>query len=528
MNKGCLVALREYHENLRTKTFWIGIFFFPLVLVLSIAVPRFLESQKEVRRFAVVDRSGWLAQRVLEDADLPDLEAVLRDLRGRAAAGEDDPAWPEQIRTLAGELGKVPEDQLRGIAESLARAQEALTLHPEALASLPPAQREQIEHELESFQAWWRGLSAEDARGLESVDLARQKYDYVHAPEAQDETAWAEQALARGEIFAWFEIDGDPVTGEGRFLYHSRNLTDGNLRNWFQKHVNDVVQSRRFETEKIREDVVRKIQKPLVFTETITDETGQAREAGSRDKASQFLPMAFVYLLWISVFMVAQMLLTNTIEEKSNRTIEVLLSSVSPLQLMSGKIGGIAATGLTVVLSWLVFFFLVVKVGLPLFGIAPPFDLAPLLANPRYILGFVVYFLLGYLLYAGILVGLGSVCNSLKEAQNLMMPVSVMLMLPLFAMFPVVNDPNSTLARVLSYVPTLTPFVMMNRAAGPPPLMDYVCTTIILLVTILLVFWAAAKIFRIGILMTGKPPRLGEILRWLRAPIGVIPDRSDD
>ena len=160
-------------------------------------------------------------------------------------------------------------------------------------------------------------------------------------------------------------------------------------------------------------------------------------------------------------------------------------------------------------------------------GIQPPFDPTFLLTDPVYLSSFVIYFLLGYLLYAALLVGIGSVCNSLKEAQNLMMPVSVVLMLPLFAMIPVGRDPNGTLARILSYIPPMTPFVMMNRAAGPPSTMDYALTGALLLGTIVMFFWGAAKIFRIGILMTGKPPKMREVFRWLRAPVGSVPARTD-
>ena len=85
---------------------------------------------------------------------------------------------------------------------------------------------------------------------------------------------------------------------------------------------------------------------------------------------------------------------------------------------------------------------------------------------------------------------------------------------------PIYKDPNGTLARVMSYIPIFTPFAMMNRAGGPPPVIDYVLTTILLLASILVAFWAAAKVFRIGVLMTGKPPKLREILRWVRAPVG--------
>ena len=94
-------------------------------------------------------------------------------------------------------------------------------------------------------------------------------------------------------------------------------------------------------------------------------------------------------------------------------------------------------------------------------------------------------------------------------------------------MMPVARDPNGTLARVLSFVPPFTPFVMMNRAAGPPSAFEYAATTILLVASLAAVYWGAAKIFRIGILMTGKAPKPGEILKWLRVPVGLVPERQD-
>ena len=92
-------------------------------------------------------------------------------------------------------------------------------------------------------------------------------------------------------------------------------------------------------------------------------------------------------------------------------------------------------------------------------------------------------------------------------------------MLPILLMVPIGRDPNGTLAQVLSYIPPLTPFVMMNRAAAPPSTFEYLSTTILLIISIILALWVAAKIFRIGILLTGKPPGAMEILRWLKAPV---------
>src|SRR5581483_1205381 len=129
---------------------------------------------------------------------------------------------------------------------------------------------------------------------------------------------------------------------------------------------------------------------------------------------------------------------------------------------------------------------------------------------------FSLYFLLGYLLYAGLILSLGSVCNTLKEAQSYMGIITMIMMVPLLTMTYIPTDPNGVVARLLSWVPIYTPFTMMNRAAADPPLIDLIGTLVLLVASTVGVLWMAGKIFRIGILRTGQPPKIVEMLRWVR------------
>lgn len=361
------------------------------------------------------------------------------------------------------------------------------------------------------------------------ADGAR-RFTLVEVSAAPDDPA-TEDSLNRRvrdeELFAYFVIGADPVGGSSGSLYLSRNLTDSDLRDWFGERVTAAVRTRRLERERIDPAVAAWIQEPVQFEVRKVTGTGEAAEVTARDKLRQWAPLVFVYLLWIGVFSISQMLLTNTVEEKSNRVIEVLLSSVSPVELMAGKIVGIAQTGLTIIVAWILSFLLIARYVPGWMGVPAAIDLTVLANDPVYLTSFVAYFLLGYLLFAAMLVGIGAVCNTLKEAQNLMGPITILLIVPLFAMVPIGRDPNGTLARVLSFIPPFTPFVMMNRAAGPPALWEYIATTALLLVSIVGALWAAAKVFRIGVLLTGKPPKLGEVLRWVRAPVGMAPVRRD-
>jgi ABC-2 type transport system permease protein len=429
MRKIWLVAQREFMENARTKSFWIGILIFPIILTLAIVVPTLLEKTRDARRFAVVDRSGWVL-----DAVRPSLpERATRFVLVEESVDPDDPAVEERLNEM----------------------------------------------------------------------------------------------VRDNELFAYFIIGPEPIEGSTGSQYLSRNLTDDDLRDWFGELVTATVRVRRLEREQIDPAIAEWIQAPLRFEARKVTGTGDAEEVSVQDRVRQFAPIGFVYMLWIAIFTIAQMLLTNTVEEKSNRIIEVLLSSVSPVELMAGKIAGIAQTGLALIGTWVVAFVVIIKWAPRMLGAPASLDLSIVTRDPVYLASFVAYFLLGYLLFAAILVGIGAVCNTLKEAQNLMGPITILLIVPLMAMFPIGQDPNGTLAKVMSFIPPFTPFVMMNRAAGPPELWEYAATTALLVVSIFLALWAAAKVFRVGVLLTGKPPRIREIIRWIRAPVGTVAVRKD-
>ena len=127
---------------------------------------------------------------------------------------------------------------------------------------------------------------------------------------------------------------------------------------------------------------------------------------------------------------------------------------------------------------------------------------------------FSIYFLLGYLMYAAFILSVGSVCNTIKEAQSYMGVLTMIMMVPLLTMTFIPKDPNGALARILSWIPFYTPFTMMNRATADPPLVDLIGTFLLLLTTTVLALWMSGKIFRLGILRTGQPPKIIEMLRW--------------
>jgi ABC-2 type transport system permease protein len=494
-SKSILVAQREYLENVRTKTFWIGILAFPVILVISIGAGWVLNKFKETKSYAVVDLSvEHLGPQVERAAREPDMLAFARLLQGDKALGQQLLAIQKQLAPELQQLGKDPKELPDGkLADSVA----------EAYLQLPATAFAQLQES---------GANLATAHKYLRRELGDLQLEGLSPEEQQQRLG---QLVSQGKLFAYFTIGADPEKSLDDFRYVSNNSTDSELRGWYADAATKVVQKLRIKAAGIDAELARRLQERVRFKEQSADATGQTKDTTLADKANKYAPVGFVYLLWIAVFTAAQMLLTNTVEEKSNRIIEVLLSSVSPLQLMAGKVWGIAATGLTIVGSWVLCALLGVWLTPKL---VPGFDfpLMAVIGDPLYLASFVGYFLGGYLLYAAILVGLGSVTNSLKEAQNLLQPVFIVLIIPLVSMMFVVQEPNGLVAKVLSYVPLFTPFTMMNRAGGPPSLVEYIVTSVLLLVSIWIAFKLAGKVFRVGILMTGKPPKLREILGWLR------------
>ena len=223
----------------------------------------------------------------------------------------------------------------------------------------------------------------------------------------------------------------------------------------------------------------------------------------------------FFFLIYVSIFIYGAFVMRGVLEEKNNRIVEVIVSSVKPTDLMLGKILGIGLVGLTQYAIWGVLAALITLPGvvglMGMTGGLPPIPLETIAA-------FVVFFLLGYFLYSSLYAALAAPFNSEQEAQQFSMIPGMMLILASTTWFFAFNSPNGTLAQVLSFFPFTAPLLMFMRiSVQPPPLWQIGLSVAILLGTILLVAWLAGRIYRVGILMYGKKPTLPEIVRWARA-----------
>jgi len=298
-------------------------------------------------------------------------------------------------------------------------------------------------------------------------------------------------------------LRSDPGTNQFE-LYISPGLTRKHSEVLKDSIARAVVRARSLEAGLDLKETKALLAPPAAVTTTLTEEGGEARD---NEMARIFVPFAFMMLLWMSTMMTGNYLLTTTIEEKSNKVIEVLLSAVSPMQLMTGKILGQCLVGILI---------------LGMYGTlgvvtAQHFDVAHLVPAEK--LGYlVVYFLMAYFMVGATMAAIGSAVNELREAQAFVGPATMVFMIPFFAWFFISDNPNSTFATVLSFIPPITPFAMILRvtSAESVPLWQLLSTTVVGFAGVVGMIWMAARVFRVGVLMYGKPPTPGELLKWVR------------
>lgn len=245
--------------------------------------------------------------------------------------------------------------------------------------------------------------------------------------------------------------------------------------------------------------------RPSIVTKRLQEGGGEVREY---EWAKRLIPIAFMILVWIATFTSGNYLLTSTIEEKSNKVMEVLLSAASPMEIMSGKIIGQAFVSLIT---------LIMYGGLGIIALVAmsQADLIP----SQMIIYLLLFFIMAYFMIASIMASVGSAVSDLHDAQSLIGPAMIVLILPMILWMPISESPNGTLAVVTSYIPPLIPFVMILRvtASGDPvPFWQIAIALIEGFAAVLAMMWMCSRIFRVGVLMQGKAPSPLQLIKWIR------------
>ena len=292
--------------------------------------------------------------------------------------------------------------------------------------------------------------------------------------------------------------------------------------NRFEKEISQLAATKRLESSSINVSVDSVLS--LTRSVNIPQQDAKGESVGFQTK--WFASMMFVMVIYFIIIGYGQVIMHSVIEEKSSRIMEVLVSSVTPFQLMLGKVLGLGGATLTQLFIWLILG-AILYTGSGAMAITIDPGISHVVFNPVVLVFFGLFLIFGYLMFSTLFVLVGSIVNSDKEAKNFILPITMLLVLPLMIGISIIQEPNSDMARYMSMVPIFTPTLMMMRIVFIAPsathysffsgiLGEATLAFILLFATTIAIIWVSARIFRVGILMYGKRPTLAEIIKWVK------------
>jgi len=359
------------------------------------------------------------------------------------------------------------------------------------------------------------------ARLVDGLSASLERFHFVRVPSSPRVVDSLTKVVIAKDLDG-FLLVSDSTLDDGSVEYRGSNVSSladmEELRSTLGRQVFAV----RLERHGIDPAVVRDAELTVAMS---THKIRGTKVTGESGEQAFTLSFAMAIILFLAIVLYGVNVMSSVLEEKTTRIVEVLVSSLRPFQLMLGKVLGAGAVGIVQLTVWL----LSVKVlagqqerlatwvGVDRGGAQAPALVLPQVPAATMAV-FVVYFLLGYFLYAAVFAAVGAISGSEQEARQAQTPVTLLLMVPYLSVFAILNDPNSISARWFTFVPFWSPVAAPVRwSAAPIPVGELTTSILILLLSVLLVTWVAARIYRVGILMTGKRPSVREIIRWVRA-----------
>ena len=368
---------------------------------------------------------------------------------------------------------------------------------------------------------------------LESTD----QYHFQIVGQAQQEE---QQSKLGKELFAILQITDDLNKNKNAVNILSEKQTPQELRSLIENTLNEKVMQQRLDDLSHQSDVnsaaISQVRSIIESGANISVRTMRWGEGGkvseSSTEVATIIGMVFTFLIYMFILMYGNMVMQAVLEEKKSRVVEVMVSSVKPVNLLVGKITGIGLVGITQLLIWgiltgTLFTVLSLFIASPEQATAMPaemnsFNMEGVLGSVMSVNWFeiIVYFLLffvgGYILYASIFAMFASAVDSEEDTTQFMMPVTIIIMFAFFAGFYSVSNPDGPLAFWGSLIPFTSPIVMMVRLPFGIPLWEKLLSLVLLYGTFVLISIFAAKIYRVGILMYGKKPSIKEMIKWVR------------
>lgn len=388
-----------------------------------------------------------------------------------------------------------------------------------AIIDHSPEQRlgKALQGESSKLATRWR--SAADDEGGDKIIL-----ELIPAAESKDELAQQRydlsQRIEKGDFEALIEIgskvadvrEPGKAADEDRIVrYQAKGAAAIQLRLSIEAILNQIVQKERFQKAGLTPLAIEQAQQPLIVkNKALTQKDAKTGAFVDGADETQIINMVLPAILVVMMFMIimigAAPAMQGVIEEKGLRIAEVLLGSVTPFQLMAGKLLGLIGVSLTMAGVYLGGgFFLAAYFG---FADLLPASLA---------LWFVPMLILALLIFGSLFIAIGAAASDVKDTQTLLMPIMMIACLPLFALGPIIQEPNGPIARFCSFFPFATPMLLVARQSVPPgvPLWEMLAGIALVLATSFICVWAAGRIFRIGILSQGKTPRFVDLFRWI-------------
>jgi len=343
------------------------------------------------------------------------------------------------------------------------------------------------------------------------------------------------------DYYAILLISGDLMKDSTAVTLYSQKQINLDLKSYIADHLSKYVENKKLEASHIPNirQIIKASQTPVNVTTVKLDNNGN--EVITSTDIATFIGAMATFLIYLFIFMYGAQVMRGVVEEKTNRIVEIIISSVRPFEMMMGKIIGIALVGLTQFLLWILLTVIITNVaGIAMFGStfsqlqqsAQMTAVQDHNATHQLILGliqglqginfaeiigfFLFYFVGGYLLYASLFAAIGSAVDNETDTQQFMLPITIPIIFAFYAAFYSLQNPDGPLAFWCSIIPFTSPIVMMVRLPFDVPLWEKLLSVSLLIITFLSTTWLAAKIYRTGILMYGKKITWKEMWKWLR------------
>jgi len=353
----------------------------------------------------------------------------------------------------------------------------------------------------------------------ETIVVVDETNEYLAVLHDTEQYRFASQS--DGETYATLLISDDLLKNPAALTLYSDKPVLGAAVEIITSQLNNYLSDKKLESYQIP-NLKQMIEESKVSVDMKTirlDESGN--ENISSAEMAMAIGMIFTFLIYLFIFAYGAMVMQGVMEEKNNRIIEVMISSVKPFELMMGKLIGIGLVGMTQFAIWGVLIaaiassgasFLVAQEGIPA-------EIFTLLAASNWLevcCYFVLFFICGYLLYASLFAAIGAIVNSPEDAQQFMTPITIIVLFALYTGIYSSQNPDGPLAFWSSLIPFTSPIVMMTRIPYGVPWPQMLISISLLIITVLLMVQLAAKIYRVGILTYGKKPAWSDLWKWLK------------